>query len=447
MPGMESVFGAALVAAFAVVFVSFLGVVTGRATGKLLLAATVLLGTAAAGAAIAFGVNVADEFVDPEVVALATAGLAAATVAEGSLLALRSGLARLRDADRLVEAGRRNVDEVVAEHERLRASELENQLARERANAAHALTQQERKLAAERRDQIARQADRARAELAQSIELVQERLEQRLTAWAADLDRGQRALETRLTELAHRQAEAIKAYEARLAADSDYLRTATEEQQAALGRLRTELQEVGRQLLQEGQSDLELHAEERRRALNEVSGRVRAQEKELRDYVEREEADSLTRIQAAFADVEQRQRDNLERSLDRASSRLVEDAERRFDAQIRQSREKSAQRLSNELDKAMEQYARRAEKEISDRIAEAAQQTAARLEKQVSDITRAAEGQHEVSAERLRGMSERIDEALDQAERRIASFEEQIEEQMASRLAQLEQSVRAAGLQ
>ena len=48
MPGMESVFGAALVLAFAAVFVSFLGVVTGRATGKLLLAATVLLGTATA---------------------------------------------------------------------------------------------------------------------------------------------------------------------------------------------------------------------------------------------------------------------------------------------------------------------------------------------------------------------------------------------------------------
>jgi tRNA(Phe) wybutosine-synthesizing methylase Tyw3 len=70
-----------------------------------------------------------------------------------------------------------------------------------------------------------------------------------------------------------------------------------------------------------------------------------------------------------------------------------------------------------------------------------------RLERQVSDITRAAEGQHEVSAERLRGMSERIDEALTQAERRIAAFEEQIEEQMAQRLAQLEQHIRTADLQ
>jgi hypothetical protein len=44
-------------------------------------------------------------------------------------------------------------------------------------------------------------------------------------------------------------------------------------------------------------------------------------------------------------------------------------------------------------------------------------------------------------------MSERIDEALTQAERRIAAFEEQIEEQMAQRLAQLEQHIRTADLQ
>ena len=42
---------------------------------------------------------------------------------------------------------------------------------------------------------------------------------------------------------------------------------------------------------------------------------------------------------------------------------------------------------------------------------------------------------------------EPLPEALTQAERRIASFEEQIEEQMATRLAQLEQSVRATGFQ
>ncbi len=444
---MEVAFQAAFVAGFVVVLVSFVGVLTDRVPARVLLVGTGLLGAFAIAAGVVFGLNLSEPFADSEILALGAAGLVAATVAEAGLLALRRGILRLRDADALVEAGREHVDAVVADHARVRGEELEHHLARERANATHTLTQQERKLTAERRDQIARQADRARAELAKSIEQVQERLEQRLTAWAADLDRGQRSLETRLTELASRQSEAIKAYEARLAADSDYLRTASEEQQAALGKLRAELQAVGRELLEEGRSELEIHADERQRALADLATRVRNQEKDLRQHVEREEADSLARIATAFQEVERRQRDNLERALDRAASRLAEDAERRFDVQIRQSREKSAQRLSNELDKAMEQFARRAEKEIADRISEAAQQTASRLERQVSDITRSAEGQHEVSAERLRGMSERIDEALTKAERRIAAFEDQIEEQMAARLSQLEQSVRTAGLQ
>ena len=443
---METAVGIALVAGFAIVLASFVGLLAQRVSARLLVVLTAVLGVAALGAVALFVADLYEDFADGRVLAFAAAGLAAAAVAEASLLALRRGLARFEDEERLVAAGQRRVDDKLAEHARLRTAELENLLARERANASHALTQQERKLAAERRDQIARQADRARAELAKSIEQVQERLEQRLTAWAADLDRGQRALETRLTDLANRQSEAIKAYEARLAADSDYLRTATEEQQTALQRLRAELQTVGQSLLEEGKADLEIHADERRRALNDIAKRLRAQEKELREHVEREEAEATARVAAGFTEVEDRQRKNLERSLDRASSRLAEDAERRFDAQIRQSREKSAQRLSNELEKAMQQFARQAEKEISDRIGDAAQVATANLERRITDITRSAEGQHEVAAERLRGMSDRLEEALAQAERRIAEFEDRIEEQVAARLAQLEQSIRATEL-
>jgi hypothetical protein len=43
-------------------------------------------------------------------------------------------------------------------------------------------------------------------------------------------------------------------------------------------------------------------------------------------------------------------------------------------------------------------------------------------------------------------MSDRLEEALTQAERRIAEFEDRIEEQVAARLAQLEQSIRATEL-
>lgn len=443
MGAMDALSLAAFVAGFAVVLGSFVAAHLGRARAHVLQTLSALLGVASIGAAVALGVNLVAPFADTEPLALAAAGLGGAAIAELAVFAFVRGMNRLADQEELLSRGRERVAAALDAHAEERVRELERTLARERANAGHLLGQQERKLTSERRDMIARQADRARAELAQSIEQIQERLEQRLAAWAADLDRGQRALEAQLNALAKRQSEAITAYEARLAADSDYLRTATEEQQAALGRLRTELERVGREILQEGRAEMEAHGDERRRALVELGTRFREQERELRERVEREEGESLNRITAIFADVERRQRANLERALDRAASRLAEDAERRFDAQIRESREKTAKRLSHELDKAMEQFARRSEKEISERINEAAHAAAGSLERRIADITRAAETQHEIAAERLNVITRRLNDALAQADRRIAAFETQIESEVEARRESLERSIRA----
>ncbi len=405
---------------------------------------TGVLAVASAVATAALGVDLVTDFASTDALLLAAGGLAACAVAEAGLFALSRGLIRLRQEERLIAAGEAHIEAVLAASAAERAIELERTLTRERANTAHLLSQQERKLSVERRDMIARQADRARSELATSIEQVQQRLEQRLTAWAADLDRGQRVLEKRLNDLATRQNEAIKTYEARLAADSDYLRTATEEQQTALGRLRTELVSVGEEILEAGRSDLDLHADENRKALQELTLKMRDNERSLREQLDHAESDALLRIQSAFEDVEKKQRDALTRSLDRAASRLSDDAERRFDTQIRAAREKSAQRLSNELEKAMEQYARGAEKQIADRIAGTAQDSAQRLERRINDIVKGAEAGNEVAAERLNEMSDRLNAALAQAERRIKEFETQIEIQMTSRREQLEQALRGA---
>ena len=423
---------------------SFLLACLRRISTRALLLLTGLLALGAAAAGVALGINLVDRFTKTEPIVLALGGLGAAAVAELGLVALVRGLGRLEDEERLVAAGEERISAMLDAHAGERTRDLEQTLSRERANASHLLGQQERKLTTERRDLIARQADRARAELSQSIEQVQERLEQRLAAWAADLDRGQRALEARLNQLAQRQGEAIKSYEARLAADSDYLRTMNEEQQAALARLRTELQQVGREVLEEGRSEMEIHTDERRRALQELATRLRDHERVVRESVDREEAESLTRVAAIFADVERRQRENLERALDRAAGRLADEAERRFDSQIKQSREKSAQRLSHELDKAMEQFARRAEKEVAGRITEVAQGTAGKLERRIGEITRAAEVQHEVSAERLRMVTDRLNEALVDAERRIEAFELQIETEVTAKLEALGRTIRAA---
>ncbi|MBW3592405.1 MAG: hypothetical protein KY396_01795 [Actinobacteria bacterium] len=429
---------------FATVLVSFAGVVLERVGERFLLVVGGALAVGAAVSAAALGINLAERFTDTAPLVLATAGLASAAVAELGLAALVRGFRRLRDHDQAADAGRARIAAALDADAAERADELERRLARERANASHMLGEQERRLALERRDSVVRQSEQARGELTEAVARAQERLERRLTAWAADLDRGQRALETRLTELGQRQSAAIDAYEARLAADSEHLRTATDEQQAALTRLRAELQGIAANLIAEGRSEMEAHAAERQHHLQELTRKMRERERELGEQIAREEVEARARLAAGFAEAERRQLANLERVLERAASRLGEEAERRFDAQIRQSREKSAERLSHELDKAMEQFARRAEKEISDRIADVAQSTAVRLERRIVEIAHAAESQHEVSADRLRHITQRLDEALERAEKRISAFEAEIESEVSARLEELERSMRAA---
>ncbi|HEX2045221.1 MAG TPA: hypothetical protein VHF23_06310, partial [Gaiellaceae bacterium] len=381
---------------------------------------------------------------DVETLALVAGGLAAAAAAEAALYGLARGLRRVRDLEAVGESARARLDAYLDEQVERRRAELERTLARERANASYALGEQERRLGEERRDQVARQAERARVELAEAVASAQERLESRLLAWAADLDRGQRELEGQLAQLGQRQREALAAYDARLHADAERLAAASEEHKQALAELRTEFQRIAREVAEEGQSEVEAHAAERRRALHEVSERLRARERALREQIDREEMDVRARLAAGLGDAERRQLAQLERALERAATRLGEEAERRFEAQIRESRERSAERLSRELDKSIEQFTRQAEKEIADRINDLARMTADRIERRVSDAGRAAEAQHEVSAERLTLVSERLEKALADAEERIAAFEAQIELELETKLGALERSLRAA---
>jgi hypothetical protein len=437
---LEIVFAAAL----AVVAGSVAAAAWGRLPERALLAAAVTFAVAAVLAGIAVGVDLAESFAETDALLLVTGGLALAALAEATLYALARGLRRVRDLERVGESARERLEAYLDEQAEQRRAELERTVARERANAIYVLGEQERKLAEERRDQIARQAEGSRVELAEAVASAQERLESRLRAWAADLDRGQRELETQLGELGQRQREALAAYDARLSADAERLAAATEEQRQALAQLRAEFQRLAREALEEGHNELETHAAERRRALHEVSERLRARERSLREQIEREEAEARARLAAGLGEAERRQLAQLERALDRAATRLAEEAERRFDAQIKESRERSAERLSRELDKSIDQFVRRAEKEVSDRINELASVTADRMQQRVGDIGRAAEAQHEVSAERLRLVSERLEKALADADERIAAFEAQIELELEAKLDALERSLRAA---
>ena len=55
---------------------------------------------------------------------------------------------------------------------------------------------------------------------------------------------------------------------------------------------------------------------------------------------------------------------------------------------------------------------------------------------------RSAESQYEIASERLRSVSERLDEALASAEQRIAAFQLQIEGELEARVGELERSLR-----
>ena len=420
---LEISFGTGL----ALVIASLVAVALGRAPRRLILGLAVLLALAAAGVGVVAGLASVDAInASFEIALLAAGGLAVAAVAEIGLLGLVHGLRRLGEIDRMREEARAAFAADMEAERRDRAAEFDRVLARERANASHELGEQERQLTEERRDLIARQAERARVELTEAVTSVQERLERRLMAWAADLDRGQRELEAQLGELAQRQREVVAAFEARLAADAERLSLASEDQRLGLLRLREELERFGTGFLEEGRSEIEIHAAERRKSLHEVSERLRARERSLREQIDREEVESRARIASGSNEAERRHLAQLERALERAGNRLAEEAEKRFDAQIKAGREQAAERLARELEKGIDQFARQAEKGVSDRITELARTTSERLQRRVAEVARTAEAQQEIAAERLRQISERLDDALAAAEDRAVALEAEL---------------------
>lgn len=437
---MTSALEIAFAAGFAVVAVSLLAVVFSRAPERLLVTSAIALALLAIAAVVVAGIEIAEGSAEEELLLVTAGGLLVAAVAQASLVVLTRGLRRVRDLEAVGARVRSELEARLEQHTEERKAELERTLARERANASYMLGEQERQLAEERRDTVARQVEHARVELAEAVSSAQERLESRLRAWAADLDRGQRELETQLGQLGQRQKGALDAYDARLRADAERLAAASEEHTKALTQLRSDFERLITQFVEEGRSEIETHAAERRRALHEVSERLRERERSLREQLDREEVEARARVAAGLGDAERRQLAQLERALERAGSRLSENAERSFDAQIKASREKSAERLSRELDHSVEQFVRQAEKEISDRIAELARVTTDRMERRMRDVARTAEGQGEIAAERVRQVSERLDVALAAAEDRIAAFEAEADE----RAHAIERGVRAS---
>ena len=367
---LQAVFAGAAV----LVAASFAAVLLWRVPHRVLQWAALACGAAALAGWIAFAFTPSLE------VGVAAAGLAACALAELGAIVLAGALEERRGVESdLVEAKKR-LSQLIDEESESRAEELSRTLARARADSASLVAEEERRFALERQRLVAERERDARSELAEQLSAAQQRAEQRVAAFAGDLEQLQQSVRAEIKRLGERQTQLMAEAEQRLERDDHRLETAYDEQKAALVRMRAELAEATEAAFGAAKAEIDEHAADRRRALHEVSERLRRRERELLEQIEREETEAAQRIRASFEDVERRQLDQLQRMVDRAGQRYVEAAEQQFDASIRSARDEAALRLSRELERSAALFAREAESVLAERLSQVGDAGAQRLE-------------------------------------------------------------------
>ena len=361
-------------------------------------------------------------------------------------IALRKATARARDVDRSVAKARAELDALVAREVEQRATELERLLSRARADSLSALAEEERRIAAERRSAVVEREREAGARLAEALANVQRQVEQRIRDWRDDLDRTQATLTAQVTRLGERQRELVTKLDARLAAEGQRLVATSDEQKAEVARLKTELQQAVTESVASVTSELDAHSAERRRALREIADTLDRRERGLGERIAREETEAAGRIQAAFADVERRQTEKLQRVVDRASERFADAAAVQFEATVKAAREDAARRLGRELDRAVQQFAREAESVLAEQLAHAGDAGATRLEKKLARITATLERQRDEFLGALERRFLDVEQDVKQRIEALASEGEAEREVLEGRLADLSRRVEQTAL-
>ena len=146
--------------------------------------------------------------------------------------------------------------------------------------------------------------------------------------------------------------------ESRLEAEASELGSATDEQRRVVLRLREELERAAGQAVSEALDELESQTVERRRAIEEITERLRAREAAVAESVEKAETDVRGRLDVVLVEWERRQTERLERVAEREIERHVQIASQAFDERMREIREEASNRLRRELDRAVEALAR-----------------------------------------------------------------------------------------
>lgn len=288
------------------------------------------------------------------VVALA-AGLGASLVTAGALaLALRRARSGAADFERLTAEARSALRATVAEATTAHEEEIRRVLARERAEASSLLAAEERRLNEERRSAFAERVRIAGDALAEQAATTERRLEERLRAFTDDLDRSQRHFDQQIQALEQRRKQALADVAHRIDAEAAELGTTADEQRRLVLRLREELERAAGQAVTEALDELEAHTMQRRRAIEEITERLRAREAAIAEAIERTETDVRSRIDVMLVEWERRQSERLERVTEREIERHVQVASQAFDERLREVREAAVTSLRRELDRAVE---------------------------------------------------------------------------------------------
>ena len=399
-------FAASLVLAAGVIARSALA----RVSQRWILGAASVIGAAATAAWVVFAL-------DPRgALAVSAAGLTVSLLATLTAIAVRRGVLHGRTIDAAIGQGEERLVAVVARDAEDRAAELERVLTRARAESISLIVEEERRIVDSRRAAIAEREQASGRELSDALAETQRRVEQRLAEWSEDLERAQANLFEQLQRLAGRQRRLIEEAEERLAAGAEGLEAESEQQRAALMKLREEVERAAEQAITTARAELETHTVERRRALNELTERLRRRESELRGAIEREQSDALQAIQGAFKDVERRLVERLERVVERTSRQHADAAAAEFADAIKRSREDSAQRLSRELERAVESFAHGAEGLMTQRLENVGQAATQRLDRRLAE------------ADAL--LATRRDEVVAALEQRLAGAERELRQRL-----------------
>ena len=410
----------ALTAAFDIVFAAGVGVaglaLSGATLRFLPRSGLLALALLELGLALAAWMTFALSHDHARALAVSAGGLVGCLLVAAASLLLQRALARTDAMDANLAETQTALRALVAREAAETAAELERALARARADSVSLLIEEERRLSEEHRREFADREREIAASLTESLTAVQAHVEQRLAGWAQDLDRAADTTKVRIAELSQRQKQLLSEAEARLAADGERLATDSDEQRAAVQRLRAELDKTIDEVLAGARSEVDAHAAERRRALHELDERLRLRERELLERLEREEVEVAQRIRASFEDVERRQIEQMTRVVERTTNAHSEEAAQQFAALVKSSREGAARRLSRELDRAVEVFAREAEGVLAERLAHVGDAGAQRLETRLAEATKSLERQRD---EQLATLDGRMVELEAEIRRRI----------------------------